>query len=85
VFSEYTAKYLDVNDLIKLLALSKPVRATALKFNATLFCDLYSNRIYQLGFRIKEWTEGNSALRRQISLMEAKEKARNQLLQNVSE
>jgi hypothetical protein len=45
VFSEYTAKYLDVNDLIKLLALSKPVRATALKFNATLFCDLYSNRI----------------------------------------
>ena len=77
MFSEYTARYLDVTDLAKVLVLSKTARATALKYNPTLFCGMYSTRIYQLGDRIKEWTEGNSALRRQISLMEAKEKARN--------
>jgi len=80
VFSEFTARYLDVTDIMKVLALSKAIRATALKNNSNLFCDIYSNRIYQLGFRIKEWTENSSSLRRQIGLMEAKEKARNQLL-----
>ena len=65
---------------MKVLALSKAIRATALKYNSNLFCDIYSNRIYQLGFRIKEWIENSSSLRRQIGLMEAKEKARNQLL-----
>lgn len=85
VFSEFTASYLDVTDIMKILVLNKPIRATALKYNSNLFCNINSNRIYQLSSRIKEWTENSSTLRRQIGLMEAKEKARNQLLQNVTE
>ena len=85
VFSEVTSRYLDVTDIIKLLALSKTCRATALKFNSSLFCEIYSHRISQLSFRVKEWTDHNSSLRRQIGLLEAKEKARSQMLQNVTD
>lgn len=85
VFTEYTAKYLDINDLVKVLVLSKQMRETALKYNSTLFCEAYSNRIEQITNRLKEWTEHNAILRRQIGLMEAKEKARNQMLQGITD
>lgn len=85
VFSEFTSRYLDVTDIVKLLALNKTCRATALKFNSSLFCDIFSHRIGQLSFRLREWTEHNSTLRRQIGLLEAKEKARSQMLQNVTD
>ena len=80
VFSEVTSRYLDITDIVRLLALNKACRQTALKYNSSLYCDIFSHRISQLTFRVKEWTDHNSSLRRQIGLLEAKEKARNQML-----
>lgn len=77
IFSEVTSKYLDVTDLAKVLALSKPIRRTALKYNPGLFVGIHSNRIALLNFRLKEWIEMNSVLRRQVSQLEQREKARN--------
>jgi hypothetical protein len=85
LFSEVTSKYLDPSDTLKLLVLSKTIRSTALKFNPSLFCAIYCHRISLLGYRVKEWNESNSALRRQIGLLEAKEKARSSMLQNVTD
>lgn len=85
LFSEVTSKFLDVTDLIKVLALSKQVRRTALKYNPGLFISLHSSRINLLIFRVKEWTDNSALLRRQIYQLEQREKARNQMLQNVTD
>ena len=80
-----TSKFLDVTDLTKILALSKPIRRTALKYNPGLFISLHSSRISLVSFRVKEWTDNSAVLRRQINQLEQREKARNQMLQNVTD
>ena len=80
-FSAFTFAYLETHDLVKLLQLSKAFRKDLLSENATVFVShVYCGRIGQLSTRIDEWNTRNNDLNRQLSLFEAKDKARNSLL-----
>lgn len=85
MFTEYTSCFLDVTDIVKFLMINRAFRATALKYNSKLFTKIYSQRIWILNSRVAEWTENNCFLNRKLGLLEAKEKARNTMLQNVND
>lgn len=86
IFAACTYKFLEMHDLVKLLQLSKEFRIEVLGCNPSVFVTkLYCARIGQMSLRIKEWTTRNQELTRQLTLHEAKDKARNSLLQNVND
>ena len=85
-FSSCTAQFLESFDLVKLLQLDKESRREMLGTNATIFASrVYCGQIQLMQKRISEWNTRNTDLARQLSLHEAKDKARNSLLQNVND
>ena len=85
-FAACTFAYLETHDLVKLLQLNREFRSELLSQNATVYVShVYCGRIGQLATRIDEWSTRSAEQNRQISLFEAKDKARNSLLQNVND
>ena len=69
-----------------MLQLSREFRKELLSQNAKVYIShVYCSRIGQLSTRINEQSSRNTELSRQISLFEAKDQARNSLLQNVND
>ena len=57
-----------------------------LQYNSQLYTSkVYCKRINDMGIRLDEWQERVDDLQRAVTLFEAKDKARNQLLQNVND
>ena len=81
VFSQTTFMFLESHDLVKLLQLSKEYRSDLLAKNSSVFAShVYCGRISQMATRLDQWTGRNNDRQRQLSLFEAKDKARNSLL-----
>ena len=73
-------------DLVRLLHSNKKFRATLLKHNPQVFTSqVYCSRINSMLDRLDEWQARAEGLQRAVTLFEAKDKARNQLLQNVND